>query len=156
MRRRKCGPNPTDRGRCGSKLNVMTTGDGTPLAVIVSAANRHDVNFLLPLVLTRFPRLGGMPGRPREMPRRVRADAGYTSSALLTLLRACGVHAEIPQRGEPAKPGLGVRRWPVERAIAWLKQYRRVGVRRDRTAAVYEGFVQLACALIAFRKLPDN
>lgn len=131
----------------------MTDRHGTPLAVIVSAANEHDVRFLLPLVLCHFPRLGGAPGRPREKPRVVRADQGYTSKDLLALLRACGIEAEIPQRGHETPPGLGRRRWPVERAIAWLKQFRAVGVRRDRKATHYDAFVQLACALIAYRTL---
>lgn len=131
----------------------MTDRNGTPLAVIVSAANEHDVRFLLPLVLNEFPRLGGTPGRPKEKPDLVRADTGYTSADLLGLLAACGIGAEIPQRGEEPAPGLGKQRWPVERAIAWLKQYRAVGVRRDRTDHVYEALVQLACALIVFKQL---
>lgn len=121
--------------------------------MIVSAANRHDVNFLPPLLFTRFPRLDGLPGRPREPPRRVRADEGYTSGAPLTILRARGVQAEVPQRGEPAKPGLSQRRRPVERAIAWLKQYRSAGVRQ---AAVHKRFVNLACASIAFKNLTKH
>ena len=131
----------------------MTDRHGTPLAVIVSAANDHDVRFLLPLVFCEFPRLGGAPGRPREKPTSVRADTGYTSKDLLTLLHACGVRAEIPQRGDDAPKGLGNRRWPVERAIAWLKQHRAVGVRRDRKAKHYDAFVQLASALIAYKRL---
>ena len=133
----------------------MTDRNGTPLAVIVSAANEHDVRFLLPLVLREFPRLGGVPGRPREKPRVVRADQGYTSRDLLGLLDGCGIQAEIPQRGEEVPAGLGKRRWPVERAIAWLKQYRAVGVRRDREPSIYEAFVQLACGLIAYKQIID-
>lgn len=131
----------------------MTGRHGTPLAVIVSAANEHDVRFLLPLVFCEFPRLGGTPGRPREKPAMVRADTGYTSRALLGLLGAGGVRAEIPQRGQEAPRGLGQRRWPVERAIAWLKQYRAVGVRRDHKASPYEAFVKIASALIAYKRI---
>ena len=131
----------------------MTDAHGTPLAVIVSAANDHDVRFLLPLVLLEFPRLAGTPGRPREKPDLVRADTGYTSAALLGLLDACGVEAEIPQRGKDAPSGLGKQRWPVERTIAWLKQYRAVGVRRDRDDTNYEAAVQLAIALVVFKQI---
>lgn len=130
----------------------MTSREGVPLAVIVSAANQHDVRWLLPLVLQQFPVLRGRCGRPRRVPRMVRADSGYTSKHLLTMLNWCGILAEIPQRGSPPAQGLGKHRWPVERALAWLKQYRRVGIRRDRRADIYNAFVTLACALIAFRK----
>ena len=131
----------------------MTDSQGVPLAVLVSAANRHDVNFILPLIFLHFPRIGGVVGRPPKTPKMVRADAGYTSKDLLRLLRWCGIQAEIPQRGEPVPSGLGKRRWPVERTIAWLKQYRRVGVRRDRKDHYYEAFVTIACAMITYKQI---
>jgi transposase len=131
----------------------MTDSGGIPLAIEVSAANRHDVNYLLPLVFRWFPRLGGLLGRPRQRPRLVRADSGYTSQAILDLLAWSGIEAEIPQRGKQEQTGLGRYRWPVERTLAWLKQFRRVGIRRERKIAHYEAFVTLACAIIAFRKL---
>jgi transposase len=126
------GLNPTDRGRCGSKLNVMADSAGTPIAVIVSAANEHDVNFILPLVFTKFPKVAGANGRPRTKPQMVRADTGYTSKDVLDVLACAGIRGEIAQRGQANTENLGRERWPVERAIAWLKQFRRVGIRRDR------------------------
>jgi transposase len=147
------GPNPTDRARCGSKLNVMADAAGTPLSVIVSAANEHDVNFILPLVFTKFPSIGGAIGRPRTQPQSVCADAGYTSKDVLEVLTKTNISAEIPQRGSDSPEGLGQRRWPIERTIAWLKQFRRVGIRRDRKVHIYEAFVEMACSMIAFRKL---
>ena len=131
----------------------MTDSQGTPLAVLVSAANQHDVNFILPLVFCHFPKIGGVAGRPPEAPKIVRADAGYTSKDLLNLLRWCGIQGDIPQRGEPPVAGLGKRRWPVERTIAWLKQYRRVGIRRERKAHFYQAFVTMACAMITYKQI---
>jgi putative transposase len=40
------GPNPTDRGKGGTKRSVLTEGQGLPLAVIVAGANRHDMQLL--------------------------------------------------------------------------------------------------------------
>ena len=40
------GPNPTDRGKCGTKRSVLTEGQGIPLAVVVAGANRHDMKLL--------------------------------------------------------------------------------------------------------------
>ena len=71
--------------------------DSAYAPVFVSRASDHDVKFLLQLVLLAFPIISGAPGRPRELPRLVRADQGYTSKDLLGL---CGVRAEIPQRGK--------------------------------------------------------
>jgi transposase len=131
----------------------MTDSSGTPIAVIVSAANEHDVNFILPLVFTKFPNVAGAKGRPRTKPQVVRADTGYTSQDVLDVLASAGIRGEIPQRGKANSESLGRERWPVERAIAWLKQFRRVGVRRDRHDGIYESFVVMACSMIAFRKL---
>ena len=111
----------------------MTSREGVPLAVILTAANQHDIRQIMPLVLLEFPQIGGLPGRPLDRPRRVRADAGYASSDLLHLLTACGIEAIIPQKNEPQPPGLGRDRWPVERAIAWLRQFRRLRIRWDKT-----------------------
>lgn len=131
----------------------MTTGQGIPLEVLVSGANEHDVNFILPLVYLGLPSIGGRPGRPRKYPTIVRADAGYTSADLLEIFRRTGITADIPQRGKPQNPGLGRRRWPIERALAWLGQYRRVGIRREHLAFHYEAFVTLACAMIVSKQL---
>ena len=116
MRRRKVSPNPTDRGRCGSKINLMTDARGTP-----------DI---------------------------VRVDCGYTSEHLLEIFAWRYIEADIPQRGQEEVAGLGTLRWPIERTLSWLKQYRR-GDRlgRERTAAIYEALVTLASAPIIYKQL---
>jgi DDE family transposase len=38
------GPNPTDRGKLGTKRHVLTDGKGIPLSVVITAANTHDMN----------------------------------------------------------------------------------------------------------------
>jgi putative transposase len=38
------GPNPTDRGKLGTKHHhVLTDGQGIPLSVVITAANTHDM-----------------------------------------------------------------------------------------------------------------
>ncbi|WP_405595578.1 transposase [Streptomyces sp. NBC_01092] len=60
------GPNSVDRGKKGSKLNVLSDAQGIPLAVDVSGANMHDSLALKPLVR-------GIPAvRSRRGPRRCR------------------------------------------------------------------------------------
>src|SRR4029078_9673768 len=48
--RTKTGPNPTDRGKAGSKHHVITDAAGVPLATSLTGANAHDVTQLLPLI----------------------------------------------------------------------------------------------------------
>lgn len=83
----------------------------------------------------------------------VRADTGYTSKEVLNTLASAGIRGEIPQRGQANTENLGRKRWPVEHAIAWPKQFRRVGIRRNRLGNIYEVFVATACSMIAYRKL---
>jgi transposase len=131
----------------------MTTAEGVPLAVTVTAANQPDVLELLPLVLEHFPKIKGAAGRPPERPRKVIADGGYASRDLAALLAACGIEAVIPQKSQARPPGLGKIRWKVERTIAWLRQFRRLRIRWDRLAQNFEAFVTMACAMIAWRQL---
>lgn len=130
----------------------MTDTRGVPLEVIVSPANDHDVNYILPLVFLGLPSVGGLPGRPRQYPKLVRADRGYASQDVLWVFQRTRITADIPQRNA-APSGLGKRRWPIERTLSWLKQYRRVGVRRERLALIYDAFVTMACALITYKQL---
>ena len=39
---KKIGPNPTDRGKTGTKRGLLTDGRGVPLAVVVAGANQND------------------------------------------------------------------------------------------------------------------
>lgn len=44
------GPNPTDRGKLGSKIHLMTDRNELPLSLSISGANMHDSLGLQPLV----------------------------------------------------------------------------------------------------------
>jgi transposase len=47
----------------------------------------------------------------------------------------------IARWGIPHSSGLGRWRWPVERTLAWLHQYRRLLVRWERRPDLPEGFL---------------
>ncbi len=128
----------------------MTTSDGTPLAVTITAANTHDLKQLLTLVLLEFPKVGGKPGRPLDRPITVTADKAYDCKHARSLLRSIDVEPFIPRRKDSP---LGNTRWPVERTISWLKQFRRLRIRWDRLLENFQAFVQLASGIIAWRKL---
>ena len=42
-------------------------------------------------------------------------------------------------------------RWKVERTLAWFARFRRIVVRYERRADIFEAFHHLAAALITFR-----
>jgi transposase len=75
---RNTGPSPVDRRKCGSKHHIIVEAKGTPLAMVLTAANRNDITQLIRLV-DAIPPLPGKRGRPRKRPDRVQGDRGYDS-----------------------------------------------------------------------------
>jgi transposase len=147
------GPNPVDRGKRGSKYHLVVDRAGIPLSVGLSAANIHDSQLLEPLVDAIPPIVGprGRPGRPRFRPAKLHADKAYDSTEKRRALRARGIAPRIARRGVESSERLGRHRWIVERSLAWLLGFRRLGVRYERHAEVLSAFLRLACALICLR-----
>jgi len=147
------GPNPTDRGKSGSKHHVMTNAQGIPLAATVTAANVNEVTEALH-VLTSMPPVGGKPGPNRQTPERLQGDRGYDSEPLRKLLRLLGITPVLAERYTEHGSGLGVYRWFVERTISWLHSFGRLRRRLDRHTSLQDAFLQLACALICLWFVP--
>jgi transposase len=146
------GPNPTDRRKSGSKHHVTTDANGIPLVVKLTAANRHDVTQLMPLV-DDIPPIAGKAGRPRQRPDQVQGDRAYDSEPHRRQLRRRGIKPILAQRNTEHGSGLGVFRWVVERTISWLHQYRRLRVRYERRPDIHNAFLILGCTLICFKCL---
>ena len=69
------GPNPTARAKPGSQRHVVVDANGTPLALILTKANRNDGQECLPLLDAIPPLVGPAGGRPRQRPEAVLGDA---------------------------------------------------------------------------------
>jgi transposase len=106
----------------------------------------------MPLV-NAIPSIGGKPGTPLSKPQCVLGDRAYDCEAYRSALRARGIKPLLAKRYTEHGSGLGTWRWPIERTISWLHQFRRLRVRYDRRADVHEAFLQLACCVICWRKL---
>jgi transposase len=122
------------------------------LAATVTAANRHDVTQLLPLV-DAIPPVSGKRGRPRRRPRCVQGDRAYHSKAHCVALIARRIQPLLARRNTQHGSGLGIYRWVVERTIAWLHQFRRLRIRYERRADIHEAFLILGCVVICSRFL---
>jgi transposase len=146
------GPNPTDRGKSGSKHHILTDGTGIPLNATTTAANVNEVTQLL-RVLATMPPVGGKPGPDRQLPDRIQGDRGYDSEPLRVLLRWLGVTPVLGKRRADHGSGLGVHRWFIERTISWLHSFGRLRRRLDRLLGIQEAFLRLGCALVCLRFL---
>jgi transposase len=151
----RTGPNPTDRGKAGSKYHLLVDRQGVPLAVQLTAANVHDSKVLEPLVDAVRPirRPTGQPGRPRKRPAKLHADKGYDYPEKRSALRRRAITPRIARRGVESSERLGRFRWVVERSLAWVVAFRKLAIRFDRQAASVLAFLHLACALICLRYL---
>lgn len=61
--------------------------------------------------------------------RTVFADKGYDTERHRALCRSFGARPRLHKRGRHRGSGLGKRRWPVERSLAWLLEDRRLALR---------------------------
>jgi len=148
------------RGRCvgntkigkGSKVMLLTDGHGTPVGLDVTSASPHEVKLVEPLVFRSQVRL----------PRRTRLlyDKASDSAPLRRRFSWLGIQLISPfrKKRDGSRRRLSARdqshysnRWKVERTIGWLKNLRRLGMRWEYHAHLFEGFWQLGCLFIILK-----
>lgn len=144
------GPNPTDRGKPGAKRHVIVDANGIPLAVRLSPANTHDSRLFEPLI-DAVPPIRQCVGRPRRRPAKLHADKAYDHRRCRQACRRRGITPRIARRGVESSERLGRHRWVAERTLAWFGRYRRLTVRYERRADIFEAFHHLAASLICLR-----
>src|SRR6201994_1575957 len=139
------GPNPTDRGKRGTKYHFATDGEGVPVSCTVTAANVNDTLVFERLFLAAFAVMARI--------RTVFADKGYDAEPHRTLCRRFGAEPHIHKRGQPHGSGLGQRRWPVERSNAWVLENRRLALRYDRLGFIVQSLLRAACIFLVAGRL---
>jgi transposase len=146
------GPNPTDRGKPGTKRHLVVDARGTPLGVVLTGANTHDSTQLVATLDAIPPVRSGRPGRPRHRPGKLHADKAYDHRRCRRECRARGIKPRIARRGIESSQRLGRHRWVVERTLAWLARFRRLAIRYERRADIHLAFTTLACALVTLNQ----
>jgi transposase len=139
------GPNPTDRGKAGTKYHVVASTDGLPLAAVPSAANVHDTRL--------FPHLLRLAQVVCAAIGRLYADAAYDSAENRRLCLQDGIQPCIRQVGEPHGSGLGPVRCIVEHDCAWLLANKRLDRRQDRLGRVILALLTAACVFIIANRI---
>jgi len=147
------GPNPTDRGKNGTKTSLLVDGRGIPLSFVVSGAETPDVTLrpdTLAALVLRWREVGNG-WRPT-----LGGDRGYTGAAAWEASAAAGYRPALQQRGGTTEriplPAARLHRWVVERCHSWLKRFRKLTIRYEKLKCSYEGLIQLACAMICWRQ----
>ncbi len=141
------GRNPTDRGKPGVKLHVLSDANGVPLAARVGPANRHD-SMAFEAMLDAVPPIRRPSGQRRRRPAKLHADKGYDFRRCREACRKRRIKHRLARRGVERPDRLGRHRWVVERTLAWLARYRRLAARYERRADIHQAFLTLACCLV--------
>jgi len=139
------GPNPTDRGKIGTKYHVVVATDGLPLGAVPSAANVHDTRL--------FPHLLGLAQVVCAAIGRLYADAAYDSADNRRLCAREGIQPHIREVGQPHGSGLGSIRCIVEHDCAWLLANKRLDRRQDRLGRVILALLNAACIFIVANRI---
>ena len=149
------GPNPTDRGRPGTKRHLLTDRQGIPLVFLLTGANVHDSKPFNDL-LNAIPPVRGKRGRPRRRPAKLHADKAYDFRRCRQACQRRGIKARIARRGVDTSQKLGRHRWVIERTFAWLNRFRRLTIRYERRLDIHQALTTAACSLICLRALSQQ
>ena len=126
------------------------------MGATIAGANVHDTKLLRDtieaIVVER-------PDPSAGDPQHLCLDKGYDNPTGHQAAVACDYTPHIRHIGEDAATAKAKskrnkpRRWVVERTMSWLSKCRAILVRYDKKSSNYLGLIQLACALLWFRRL---
>jgi putative transposase len=130
---------------------VLTEADGGPVAATVAPANRHD-SLVLQDILEAV-----VVEPPADVGQHLCLDKAFDGAPSDATARVFNYEPHVRRIGEEKLDAAGrkrhpARRWVVERTIAWLNRCRAILVRWDKKSENYLGLVQLACALLWYRR----
>lgn len=121
---------------------------------MIAGANVHDSKLLaatIEAIVVERP-------CPAGYPQHLCLDKGYDNPSGRQATEAAGYTAHIRRIGEEKLDTGGAkrypaRRWVVERTLAWLSKCRAILIRYDKKPRNYLALIQLACALLWYRRL---
>ena len=139
----------TKKGK-GTKLMLLTEAHGIPISALTTSAQVAEVHTIETLVDIRVTKR-----RPKRLIYDKAADADWIRDSLSWR----GIEQITPHRKGRKKPprqdGRSLRRylhrWKIERTISWLQYQRRLLVRHERRAHLFEGFFHLACMMLCLK-----
>jgi transposase len=118
---------------------LLVDGNGVPLSLVVTGANRHDVS-QLEAVLDAIE--VQRPNPPHRRHKHLCADAGYTGAPALRVIEEHGYIPHVKGRGQEASelksdPVIKAQRWVVEVAHSWFNRFRKLLVRYEKLVSVH-------------------
>jgi putative transposase len=133
---------------------VIVEQDGGPLGVVLAGANVHDTKLLEATIdAIVVPR----PKPTKKTPQHLCLDKGYDNPTGHNAAEQAKYQPHIRRIGkekfdEQKRKRHPARRWVVERTLGWLSKCRAILVRYAKKSSNYLGIIQLACALLWYRR----
>lgn len=132
---------------------VLVDAEGLPLGIDIAAANRNEAILIEPLLDKQI-----LP--ERRISRLIYDKAADSDGLRRRLLAERRIDLITPHKRSRKSPRLQDRRklrryakrWKIERSIAWLHNFRRLVVRWEYHAHLFQGFLQLACLFTILRR----
>ena len=167
------GPNPTDRGKSGTKRSLLVEGQGIPIGITVDGANRHDMKMtkatLQSIVVFRpssSSSSSSSSSTTNTQQQHICLDKGYDYPEVYELLEEYGYTMHICKRGGGEEeynngnkkkkrrriPKYRARRWVVERTHSWMNRFRRLLIRWEKKEDNYVAILHLVCAWITYKR----
>jgi transposase len=135
----------------GVKIMLLVDAQGLPLAAYTTEAGPHESR----LVQGLFDFMVSV-----DEPARIIGDKAYDSDPLDAALAERDIALIAPHRSnrrEPTQDGRPLRRykrrWTVERSISWLQNFRRLCIRWEKSACLFQGFLHLSCSLLLLKRV---
>ncbi len=133
------------RGGYSTKLHFLTDGQGIPIGVIATAGQRNEApefeNVMSACLINTF--------RKEKRPEALAGDKAYSSKAIRQYIAKLGIEDVIPTRSnEKQNDAFDKQKYRsrniVERAIGWIKEFRRVATRYEKIVDNYLAMVKIA------------
>ena len=124
---------------------------GFPVAAHVESASPHEVKLVEATIDSGF---------TEYAPDKLIGDKAYDSDGLdEKLLEERDIELIAPHRLNRKRPSTQDgrklrryrRRWTVERTISWFQNYRRLCIRYEKSATLFQGFLHLSCSIILLK-----
>ena len=122
------------------------------MTLVLTPGQQHEATVFAQLLEQGAVKRPGR-GRPRQRPKRIVGDKGYSSRKIRAYLRRRGIRITIPHKQNESRTGPFDRaiyrlRNRVERLINRLKQFRRVATRYEKRADNYAAMWTLAAIFL--------
>lgn len=147
------------RGGFSTKIHIICNSAGCPLHFHLTAGQAHESTTVDVLLDETDKAVRDNMGAPVAWPLALAGDKGYRADWIDELLLSLGIKPVIPSRDceVPSRrpiefdPQLYKQRNIVERLVGWLKEFRRVFSRFEKTAKNYAGMIKLAMTQLYLR-----